>query len=432
MSFLLTIARAGAALLLGVVIFVGFLFFLVLNNLSDKLLNADFYADTISGQDTYNRIYAEVLLDDELVDRAREFLGDIEIVTHQDIVDQLRKVVPPDYIQDQVEDNIERSIAYFKEDVDELEVYFDLAEPLERVKPVMFDYLDDRIDEIEVEAPGIQGCTPGELNDLAGRYVGKFNQLAEGVVPQSVPSLQEIPLVCRVAIFELAFGRLVDETSLDNEARENLKSGKADLRKPFESGDTLEVFKVSARLLAGPLIDRSIEKVREDLDAGDRLDLIRQLADWDDTTSEADIRSDLDEGRRWVSRAENFGELTTLLMVIGGSILMGLVFYPRLANMLRWPGITLLFTGAVFFVLGKIAESQVPARLTDVIETGTDKISDVPPSVTDLGGDLLISFGTQITSGIAGPSLLLLIIGLILFAASFFTAPIKRFVPFLN
>ena len=33
MGFTLSIVRAGAALLLGVIIFVGFLFFLVLNNL---------------------------------------------------------------------------------------------------------------------------------------------------------------------------------------------------------------------------------------------------------------------------------------------------------------------------------------------------------------------------------------------------------------
>ena len=69
MSFTLSIVRAAAALVLGVIIFVGFLFFLILNNLSDKLLSADFYKDTIAGQDTYNRIYDEVLVDEELLDK---------------------------------------------------------------------------------------------------------------------------------------------------------------------------------------------------------------------------------------------------------------------------------------------------------------------------------------------------------------------------
>jgi len=56
-----------------------------------------------------------------------------------------------------------------------------------------------------------------------------------------------------------------------------------------------------------------------------------------------------------------------------------------------------------------------------------------------LGGDILISFGTQITAGITGPSLLLLILGAILFGASFFTPllitglnSIKRYIPFVS
>ena len=95
MGFTLSMVRAGAALLLGVIIFVGFLFFLILNNFSGKLLNADFYVDTIAGQDTYNRIYDEVLVDEELLDKTKEFLGDIQIVSDQDIVDLMRELVPP-------------------------------------------------------------------------------------------------------------------------------------------------------------------------------------------------------------------------------------------------------------------------------------------------------------------------------------------------
>ena len=67
--------RAGAGLVLGVVIFVGFLFFLILNNVSDKLLSADFYKNTIAAEDTYNRIYTEVLVDEELKDRTQERLS---------------------------------------------------------------------------------------------------------------------------------------------------------------------------------------------------------------------------------------------------------------------------------------------------------------------------------------------------------------------
>ena len=439
MGFTLSIVRAGTALLLGVIIFVGFLFFLVLNNFSGKLLNAEFYADTIAGQDTYNRIYDEVLVDEKLLDKTNEFLGDIQIVSRQDIVDLMREIVPPAYIQQQVEENIERAIDYEKEEVDELDVYIDLAEPLTNVKPVMFAYIDHRIDELEEEDPGIGSCSNATLTGLANRYFDVFNALAGGEVPSTMPSLKAMDPICRKLLFTSSFDLLMGSSILDAEIRQQLVEKREALREPFEAGDTIAMLKVSARTLAGPLIDNAIDRVREDLSAGDRLDLIYQIAEWYFDTSEAEIREDLDDGRKWVSRADSFGELTTLIMVIGGSTLMALVFYPRLANILRWPGITLFFTGAVYFVLGKIAESRVPGRLADLVQTGADKVTDVPQAVTDLGGDLLISFGTQITSGIAGPSLTLLIIGVILFGASFFTGPIqgglggiKRSIFFLN
>jgi len=414
---------------LGVVIFVGFLFVLISNNFSDKLLSADFYMSTIAAEDTYDRIYNEVLVDDELKDRTQELLGDIKIVEHQEIVDLLEEIMPPAYIKGQVEASIDRTIDYINEDVDRLEVYVELAEPLENVKTVMFAYMDAKIDGLRVEeTQGFGGCTPSSLGGLAERYVDTSGGLSEGVAPESIPSIKEISAPCRIILFELVFGSLVDDSGLSDDAKQSLNDGKGELRLPFAMGDTLEVLKVSTRLLAGPLMDDAIESVRADLDENGRFDLIRQLAEWDDDTTEAEIRQDIDDGRVWISRANNFGDLTSLILVIGGAVLMGLVFFPTFSSMLRWPGVALLITGAFFFAAGKIAESEVPDRLTYVIESGADKVSEVPPSVTDLGGDILISFGSQLTDGFAGPSITLLVIGAVLLGSSFFTIVIKRFI----
>ena len=433
MGCLTSLLRAGAVLVLGVVIFVEFLFVLILNNFSDKLLSADFYMSTIAAEDTYDRIYNEVLVDDELKDRTQELLGDIKIVEHQEIVDLLEEIMPPAYIKGQVEASIDRTIDYINEDVDRLEVYVELAEPLENVKTVMFAYMDAKIDGLRVEeTQGFGGCTPSSLGGLAERYVDTFSGLSEGVVPESIPSIKEISAPCRIILFELVFGSLVDNSGLSDDAKQSLNDGKGELRLPFAMGDTLEVLKVSTRLLAGPLMDDAIESVRADLDENGRFDLIRQLAEWDDDTTEAEIRQDIDDGRVWISRANNFGDLTSLILVIGGAVLMGLVFFPTFSSMLRWPGVALLITGTFFFAAGKIAESEVPDRLTYVIESGADKVSEVPPSVTDLGGDILISFGSQLTDGFAGPSITLLVIGAVLLGSSFFTIVIKRFIPIVK
>ena len=48
---------------LGVVISFGVMLLVLASNVSEKLLNAEFYARIIAGEDTYNRIYDEVLVD---------------------------------------------------------------------------------------------------------------------------------------------------------------------------------------------------------------------------------------------------------------------------------------------------------------------------------------------------------------------------------
>lgn len=431
MGCLITIIRAGAAMVLCVVIFVGFLAFLILNNFSDKLLSSEFYTNTIAAEDTYNRIYEEVLVDEELSDRTSEFLGDIQIVTHQDIVDLMREIVPPEYIQAEVERTIERTIAYINEDVDVLEAYVDLSKPLANVKTVLFAYIDGRIDGLTEEDPGNVTCSIPGVIDLAEFYADKFTAISNGEIPTSVPSLKALDPLCRQVLFATTFD-LLAVAGLDAETTQQLRSGREELRVPFEAGDTLGMLKISVRLLAEPRMDKAINRVREELGEGDRFDLIRQIGEWNPDRSEAQIRADLDEGRRWISRARSFGDVTGMIMFVGGAVLMGLVFFPSLSSMLRWPGINLFITGVFFFFLGKVAESEVPARLTRVIETGADQVSGVPPSVTNLGGDILISFGSQMTDGLTGPSLTLLIVGASLFGASFFTFIVKRFIPFVK
>jgi hypothetical protein len=79
-----------------------------------------------------------------------------------------------------------------------------------------------------------------------------------------------------------------------------------------------------------------------------------------------------------------------------------------------------MLTGLVFLVIGKVLESQVPDRLRELVESEAGGIGGVPASVNALGADLLSSFGKHLTSGFDGPALAVLIIGAVLFGASFF------------
>jgi len=422
---------------LAVVVFVGFGLSLLLTNFSDKLLSADFYKDTIAAQDTYNRIYDEVLVDDKLKEKSAEFLGDIKVVSHQEIVDLLREIMPPEYIQQEVEGSIDRTVDYINDDVETLEAYVDLTVSLDNVKPVMFNYLETKIDELEVIDPGtiscsLDGLTDPKLANLADDYIDQFTSMADGEVPLAVPSLNVLEPLCREVLFAGFYDSLLSSTELPAEVTRSLREQRGRLKAPFQAGETLEVLKVASKLLTEPLIDEAVAQVRQNLKEGDRFDLIYQLGQWDNESSEAQIRSDIADGRDFVSRARGFGDIAILIMMYGGTVLMALVFFPKLSSMLRWPGIVLFITGLFYFIAGKILESKVPDALADVVQTGAGKVSDVPPSVTDLGGDILISFGLQMTDGFTGPAMSILVIGAIMFGASFFTIFFGRFIPFLK
>ena len=432
MGCLIPLFRAFVALVLFVIIFVGFLSYLIVNNVAGKLLSADFYTNTLESEDTYNRIYNDVLLDGELEQTTGRLLGDIQIASHQEVVELLREIMPPEYIQSEVEGAIGRTVDYFNEDAENLELYIDLNLPLNNVKPVMINYIDKRILELEVEDSDFSGCSLNAAQSVADTFRVMFDQLAGGVVPKSAPSLEEIKPVCRVIIFELAYGSLIDGAGLNESTSAILENSKEDLRAPFENGDTIQVLKVSARLLAEPKIDTAIDGVRENLTGTGQFDLISQIVEWDGDRTESQLRADLAAGRDWISKASNFGDMTSLVMVIGGTAIMGLIFFPTLSGMLRWPGTTLIITGGFFFAVGKIAQSKVPEALSDAWETSADRVSDVPPAVTDLGTDILVSFGSQLTDGFVAPSITMLTFGVILLSTSFSSIIRKRFIPDLK
>ena len=118
MGCLIPLFRAFVALVLFVIIFVGFLSYLIVNNVAGKLLRADFYTNTLESEDTYNRIYNDVLLDGELEQTTGRLLGDIQISSHQEVVELLREIMPPEYIQSEVEAAIGRTVDYFNEDAE--------------------------------------------------------------------------------------------------------------------------------------------------------------------------------------------------------------------------------------------------------------------------------------------------------------------------
>ena len=87
MLLLWIILRPLLTIILWALFFAGFLWWSLQANVADKLLTAEFYTDTISQQDAYNRIYDEVLLDEDLEDTTQDLLGGVQVISQQEVAD---------------------------------------------------------------------------------------------------------------------------------------------------------------------------------------------------------------------------------------------------------------------------------------------------------------------------------------------------------
>ena len=432
MGLPLLILRFVATPILGIAIFAGLLLTLVVNNIVDKLLNAEFYTDTIAEQNTYNRIYDDVLLDQKAKDKVQELLGDVKVVSPEDVVGLVRGLLPPEYLQSQVEGAIQRAMAYFNEDLDTLELYLEMGSAIDKIKPTLLDYVDRRIDGIPEADPGPAECNPGTVKSVGDGYQEVFRNLAGGQVPASLPSIKVIAEPCRVLIFDSAFPALFADDTLDSRITQALGESTDDIRAAFVGGDTHGVLKAAARPLSEPLVDDAVAKIRERLDEGDRLNLIRVLAESSSDSTEEEVRVEVADAKALVVQYRALGGTLAALMLYGGEILLAVLHLPKLSAAMRWPGIFLLVSGGLIFVIGKILESKV----VDWLITGVDKITanapGIPGPAINLISDLALSFGQQLTQGFAAPAFTVLIVGALLFAVSIVLSIVKPFIPGLS
>ena len=432
MGLPLMILRFVATPILGIAIFAGLLLTLVGNNIVDKLLNAEFYTDTIAEQNTYNRIYDDVLLDQKAKDKVQELLGDVKVVSPEDIVGLVRGLLPPEYLQSQVEGAIQRAVAYFNEDSDTLELYLEMGPAIDKIKPTLLDYVDRRIDGIPEADPGPAECNPETVKSVRDGYQEVFRGLAGGRVPASLPSIKVIAEPCRVLIFDSAFPALFADDTLDSRITQALGNSTDDIRAAFVAGDTHGVLKAAARPLSEPLVDDVVAKIRERLDEGDRLNLIRVLAETNSDFTEEEIRAKVADSKALVVQYRALGGTLAALMLYGGAILLAVLHLPKLSAAMRWPGIFLLVSGGLIFIVGKILESKV----VDWLITGVDQITanapGIPGPAINLISDLVLSLGQQLTQGFAAPAFTVLIVGALLFAASIVLSIVKPFIPGLS
>ena len=422
---LLAIGRAVASLVLGVIVFVGMVYFVVLTGISGRLLDTDFYTAVLNDSDSYDRLY-EVAAE-EILKQSESSLVGIYMPDEEELSDLLRRIAPPSYVRSQAESNIELTLLYLNGDADGVDPRIEMREPLERVRPVLIDYIQGRIDGLEEVNVGHAECSAAAVREFAEGYRQRYLELANGTVPTTVPSLTSLDGFCRRGVFEAVYAVLIAFQRSEGRGLDALTDSRKELQQSFDDADARSALKVMVEGLAGPVIDDEIENARTelDLDRQDRLDLIGFLAKEDDDLTEGEIRTQLADARDLVGRIHGMGRVVALVLVIVGSIVMGLLYFRNTAGMVRWPGVTLLFAGVVCLIVGLVLESQAPGRLEGAVVLDAGLSS----TATDWINDIIAASGERLFTGFSRAAVVFIAVGAALFAASFLLPRLRGSMP---
>ena len=295
--------RSVATLIFFVVIGLAFIAFLLVDNLRNNFLDDQFYTENLLENDVYNRIYDEVLPDPEFKDKTDELLGNID-VPQDDVASVARKIITPDYLQDQVEQAIRGTIDYLNKDTDIPEVFIELGPPLDRVRDEIFVYIDGRIDGLEdvpvssveelqaeleeiyrtledgkipTSAPLIEDpdalvasyvddtiadltVVPADTaEDFEREIEGIYQRLADGQLPTSIPSIQSIPVDQRLAAYDLALADVHAQGLVPEESLDKLREQEEEIKAQLREADVKGALSVASRPLTEPVLNEFVD-----------------------------------------------------------------------------------------------------------------------------------------------------------------------------
>jgi len=418
---LLSLIRSVAALILGLTVFAGFCLWLVLNQVSGKFLDPAVYAAALVSVDAYPRIYSDLLAGPAGQGWARDLLGEGLPVADADLIALMQDVAPPEYLQGQMEGNLQRTAAYFREETEPLQLYLELAEPFDRMTPAALNYLDRRIDQLEVVEPELLS-NPFSGEDYARALGESLDSLIfRQSLPETLPSIRILPEPLRPAAFDRVMSQLPDYLALSPESRADLAAAAPELRGQFIAGNTRSFLKIATRVIAKPVLEQEIAAALAEsgLDDQRRLPLLPLLAAAMSYPSARELSAELDRLRPELNHFLHRGRLMSLAVVLLGTALLGLLYLPNPARGLRWPGITWLLSGLAAFGLGGLAAAVLPGAAAEGIRGWLSSDAAISPAAVNLLADLAQELAAGLLAGIGKGGLALALLGAVLLALAY-------------
>ncbi len=356
-----TSIRTLASLLFAVVICVSFLAFLTASKVRTILLEPSFYTQVLEENNSYETIQAGLISeirDSEDVGGLRDDLG----MDANEFETLAQEVVPVPYLKTQLDGIITGAMSYLRGEVEEPQLFVELAQPIESMRSASLDYVDRRVESVEQ-------THPTTVEDYAREARNLIDLIEGGDIPPTVPSLANVP----EPLLEVAIDQVLPVLSrLEPQAAASLEANWAEVRATLlEQPDSPEAMKLAARSVVSPYIDEAIAEVRAHLDNRDRFDLVEAAAEASDMPRDRFLE-DVDEVRDPINALQGVGPTISLVIMAVATVLLALVNMPHRASMLLWPSIILIVTGIIAIVVSALLSTLLPTVSYEVCGDATD------------------------------------------------------------
>ena len=385
--------RTLAALFLAVLVCVSFLAFLTASKVRGTLLEPTFYTDVLERNNSYDAIHAgliEELQGQEEVQQLQEDLG----MDADEFKRLANEVVPPQFVQAQIEGVITGILSYFRGEVEDPQIFIELSQPIERMRQASLDYVDRRVESVEQTYP-----TTAEEYAQEARTLIEY--LERGEIPPRAPSLASVPK----PVLENALDQVLPVLSyLDPQVAASLEAHWDEVRaQALEQPDSREAMKLAARAVVSPYIDDAIAEVRVHLDDQDRFDLVEAAAEAAEMTRQ-EFLEEADAVRDPINTVQGVGPMLALVVMALATILLAFVNLPHRVSMLMWPGITLMVAGFVAIIVAALVSALLPDVSSEICGDAADFACE--PAL-----DALIELSRALGDFPVLPSIALIVIG---------------------
>ena len=345
MAPLIALGRTAGTLFFGTLFIAVFAAWLIHGTLTNHLLSAEFYIDAARDADAYERLYDERLIEEQLQDRVLDVTGGVAVTTG-DLAPLIREIVPPRFLQDQTEHALTALVAYLNQDRGTLALTFDLAEPVGQIRPVIVRYAQDRVSR-----------TPARPAASAEEFLAFLEQsyldLQDGALPSELLTYQMTP-----AEADEAVARIPGAIQLTGDERDAI-------REALVSGRTRDALLAAVDPALGPLYERSVAALKQDLGEELKFDPVRRAAA-EEGKPVSEYLSGLDDLRSTIGRLRS---PTTTMWAVALLVVAALVtatHAPSLRSGLLWAGMVATVSAGGVLLLSVLVRAA-STRALDVL-----------------------------------------------------------------